>query len=70
MTLENKLSFLPGKGPVQTVMGHQIPEPRPTWRGIVLMVVAVSVPVLLIGSLLDAIVQWIFGICTGLWCFT
>lgn len=57
------------KGPVQSVMGHEIPEPKPTWRGIALIVGAVSVPVILIGSVLDGIAQWWFGICTGLWCF-
>ncbi len=69
MSLKTKLQRLSGKGPVQKVMGHEIPEPRPTLRGILLIVMAVSVPVLLIGSLLDALVQLAFGICTGLWCF-
>ncbi|MFK7963246.1 MAG: hypothetical protein AB8C46_04690 [Burkholderiaceae bacterium] len=57
------------KGPVQQVMGHRIPEARPTWQGILLVVIIVSVPVLLVGSLLDAAMQWVFGVCTGLWCF-
>ena len=66
MSLLEKLSL---KGPVQTVQGHRIPEPRPTWQGILLLIGTISVPVLLIGSLLDAIMQWLFGVCTGLWCF-
>ena len=57
------------KGAVQQVMGHRIPEPRPTWQGIVLLIIVISVPVLLLGSLLDAVAQWLFGVCTGLWCF-
>ena len=69
MSLKDQLQRLSGKGPVQTVMGHRIPEPRPTLRGILLILIAVSVPVLVIGSLLDALVQFAFGVCTGLWCF-
>lgn len=69
MNLKATRRFLPGKGPVHEVMGHQIPEPRPTLRGVLLILIAVSVPVLLVGSLLDALVQFAFGICTGLWCF-
>lgn len=57
------------KGPVQTVMGQRIPEPRPTWQGLVLLFIVISVPVLIVGSLLDVAVQWLFGVCTGLWCF-
>jgi len=66
MAWHHKLTL---KGPVQTVMGHSIPEPRPTWQGIVLAFIVISVPVLIVGSLLDVAVQWLFGVCTGLWCF-
>ena len=66
MPFLNKLQI---KGPVQTVLGHRIAEPKPTWQGLLLLVAAVSVPVLIAGSILDAAMQWFFGFCTGLWCF-
>ncbi len=51
-------------------MGHAIAEPRLTWQGLLLLFCLVSLPVLLVGSVLDLLMQWLFGICTGLWCFT
>jgi hypothetical protein len=50
------------------VLGHSLPEPRITLAGAVLLALAVSVPVLVLGSLLDLFVQWVFGVCVGLWC--
>ena len=55
--------------PVQEVMGHRIAEPRMTWQAWVVIGLAVSVPVLVLGSLLDALMQAMFGLCTGLWCW-
>lgn len=52
----------------ENVMGHVLPEPKLTATGIVLLVLWVSVPVLVVGSLLDLLVQWLFGVCVGLWC--
>lgn len=52
----------------ENVMGHVLPEPKLTAAGIVLLVLWVSVPVLLIGSILDLLVQGLFGVCVGLWC--
>jgi hypothetical protein len=52
----------------ETVLGHSLPEPRITLAGALLLALAVSIPVLVLGSLLDLLVQWIFGICVGLWC--
>jgi hypothetical protein len=57
------------KQPLQTVMGHTLPEPRLTPLGIALLVLVVSVPVLVLGTVLDLAVQWLFGWCVGLWCF-
>lgn len=58
----------PMKTPVQTVLGHRIPEPRLTARGVVLLVAAIGLPVLVVGTLLDLLVQALFGWCVGLWC--
>jgi hypothetical protein len=56
------------KTPVQTVLGHRIPETRLTARAIVLLVAGIGLPVLVVGTLLDLLVQWLFGWCVGLWC--
>lgn len=56
------------KTPVQTVMGHTIPEPAMTPRAYALLVLYVGLPVLLIGMSLDLLVQWLFGWCVGFWC--
>ncbi|MBK8768109.1 MAG: hypothetical protein IPM01_27320 [Burkholderiaceae bacterium] len=57
------------KTPVQTVMGHCIPEPAMTARAYALLVLYVALPVLLVGMSLDLLVQWLFGWCVGFWCF-
>jgi hypothetical protein len=56
------------KTPVQTVLGHRIPEPRLTALAIALLLAALTLPVLAVGTLLDLLVQWVFGWCVGLWC--
>jgi hypothetical protein len=56
------------KKPPESVLGHVLPEPRLTAAGIVLLAAWVTVPVLVVGSLLDLLVQWLFGVCVGLWC--
>lgn len=54
---------------LQTVAGHKLPEPRITPMAIWLAFLWVGVPVLAIGGLLDVVMQLVFGVCTGLWCF-
>ena len=55
--------------PVQTVMGHRLPEPRLTWQAGLWVFIYVGIPLLLIGTLIDLARQLTTGICTGLWCF-
>lgn len=55
--------------PVQTVMGHRLPEPRLTWHAALWLVVYLGLPLLLVGTLIDLAIQLTTGICTGLWCF-
>jgi hypothetical protein len=55
--------------PVQTVMGHRLPEPRLTWQTGMWLVVCLGMPLLLLGTLVDLAIQLATGICTGLWCF-
>ena len=50
-------------------MGHTLPEPKLTLAAGLLIAWRVLLPVLVIGSVLDLLVQWLFGVCTGLWCF-
>ncbi|WP_203290877.1 hypothetical protein [Maricaulis parjimensis] len=52
----------------QTVMGHRIPEPRPTLMAVWLVFLYLGLPLLVITGLLDLCMQLFFGICTGLWC--
>jgi hypothetical protein len=57
------------RSPVQTVMGHRLPEPRLTWQAGMWLVVCLGLPLLLLGTLIDLAIQLTTGICTGLWCF-
>lgn len=54
----------------QTVSGYKLKEPHITPMAIWLAFIWVGLPVLVIGGLLDFLVQLIFGVCTGLWCIT
>jgi hypothetical protein len=54
--------------PPENVLGHVLPEPRLTFAGALLLATWVSVPVIVIGSLVDLAVQAVFGTCIGLWC--
>lgn len=53
----------------QTVMGHRLPEPRPTAMAAMWGLLYVGLPVLALGLLLDFLVQWVTGRCIGLWCY-
>ena len=52
----------------ENVLGHELPEPRLTALGAAWLLAWVSLPVLVLGSALDLLVQWLFGVCVGLWC--
>ena len=54
---------------IQTVAGHRLPEPRITPMAIWLCFLWVGLPILVVGGLLDLVMQLVFGICTGLWCY-
>lgn len=56
------------KLPPAPVLGQVLRGPRLTWRGGLLAVAVVGLPVTLLGLLLDALVQWALGSCIGLWC--
>lgn len=65
--LKSLRRILPSR--VQTVMGHRIPEPRPTWLAAVWVLLVFVLPVFLLGSLVDLVVQLVSGHCTGFWCW-
>jgi len=54
---------------VDTVMGYRIQEPRPTWLAACWVVLYLALPVLLIGMLIDLLIQVITGYCSGFWCY-
>lgn len=56
------------KTKLQTIAGYKLPEPRLTLTAVWLAFVWIGLPILIIGGLLDLAVQFIFGVCTGLWC--
>jgi hypothetical protein len=50
------------------VLGHDLPKPRLTPIGLILCLVYLGLPVVILGNLLDLLVQWMFGWCIGVWC--
>jgi hypothetical protein len=60
--------LLPGRK-TDYVMGYRIAEPRPTLLAACWALIYLGLPVLLLGMLLDLLVQLITGYCTGLWCY-
>jgi hypothetical protein len=50
------------------IFGHDLPKPRLTRMGLALCGLYLGLPVLIIGNLLDVLVQSLFGWCVGLWC--
>lgn len=56
------------KSESSVVLGHDIPKPRLTAAGMGWCMLYLGLPVLLLGSLLDALAQWLLGWCLGLWC--
>lgn len=50
------------------VLGHDIAGARLTAAGAGWLLVYLGLPVLVIGNLLDLLVQWSLGWCVGLWC--
>lgn len=51
------------------VLGWRLAGERLTPAGWALVVAVFVLPVLALGLLLDAVVQWMFGWCLGVWCW-
>ncbi|WP_018998333.1 hypothetical protein [Hirschia maritima] len=56
------------KPKVQTISGYRLKEPRITPMALWLFFLKVALPVLVIGGIIDLVVQLTTGVCTGLWC--
>lgn len=54
---------------LETVMGHRIPEPRYTWQALFWLSLYLFLPIFLLGTLIDALIQLTTGVCTGVWCY-
>ena len=65
----NRLTRWIRRAPVQTVMGHRLPEPRLTWGAAAMALLYLGVPVLAVGMVIDALIQLTTGRCTGVWCW-
>lgn len=54
--------------PPREVLGHDVAGPRLTVAGVFWLLVYLGLPVLVLGNLLDLLVQWGLGWCVGVWC--
>lgn len=53
----------------QTVMGHRLEEPRLTLMVVLWVLIYIGLPLMVVGSLIDAVVQAATGQCVGFWCW-
>ena len=52
----------------QPILGYDIDKPRITAAGWLLILVYLGVPAMLIGGLIDFLIQLATGRCLGVWC--
>ena len=52
----------------QPILGHDIDKPRITLAGWFLVLLYLGVPAMMVGGLMDLVVQWLTGECVGVWC--
>ena len=50
------------------MLGHDIDKPRITAAGWFLIFIYLAVPAMLVGGLIDLLVQLATGQCVGVWC--
>jgi hypothetical protein len=51
------------------IRGLDLDKPRPTAAAWGLIMLYFGVPAMLIGALIDLVIQWASGDCVGLWCW-
>ncbi len=54
--------------PHPPVLGHDIGKPRITFAGWSLIFLYLGIPAMLIGGLIDLLIQVASGKCLGIWC--
>jgi hypothetical protein len=54
--------------PRELILGYDIPSPRLTGMGWLLILLYLGIPAMLIGGVLDFMLQIITGRCVGVWC--
>ncbi len=52
----------------QPILGYDIDKPRITAAGWLLIFVYLGIPAMLIGGLIDLVIQLVTGRCLGVWC--
>lgn len=57
------------RNPTQTIAGHRLPEPRLTFMALIWLLVYAALPLMVISTLLDLLIQQTIGTCTGIWCW-
>lgn len=50
------------------VLGHDIDKPRVTAAGWCLIFIYLAIPAMLVGGLVDLLIQLATGQCVGVWC--
>jgi hypothetical protein len=53
----------------ETVMGHRLEEPHLTLWVVWWVFVYLGLPLLLAGNVIDLLIQYFTGSCTGFWCW-
>ncbi len=57
------------KNPSVRVRGCDLGKPRLTPAGWALILLCLGLPAMLVGALVDLLIQWSTGDCLGLWCW-
>jgi len=52
----------------QPILGHDIDKPRITATGWLLILFYLGAPAMVIGGMIDLVLQWVTGQCIGVWC--
>ena len=53
----------------ETVMGYRLDEPRSTLMLVLWALIYVGLPLIVVSSLVDLLIQQITSNCTGFWCW-
>jgi hypothetical protein len=55
--------------PSHRVRGVDLDKPHPTAAGWALVFLYFALPAMLLGAIIDLVIQWGSGDCVGLWCW-